>query len=398
MRGAELRVLCFNDFFSANLGDRLLGRCLHHALRQELDCHIDGWDIDGKGAPTTESAAPIRWSAKNLARSLMPRPLKTRLNVRRARSRLLSQWKASVNGSRISAIVVGGGHLLTATTEYFPARLNAVAELARELGVGVHVHSVGVSHPDTWETAAGEELRRFIGDESVASISVRDGQSADYLAAAGVQKENVRFALDPGFLAAKTFRVEKRPPGQRLRIGLGIMSPAVVQTIRTARSGIEDDFWIAVAKHLVAAGVDVSLFTTGEAGDIRTAHRIATRLEEHGVAHDRGAIVPKDDCALVGSIASFDAIVAQRLHASIISYALGVPSVGLGWEPKVRSFYHLIERLEYFVDDRDARPQDVSARALQTARCELDEALRNRHIETCQDGVRSLASLIAKGH
>ncbi|MBS0235293.1 MAG: polysaccharide pyruvyl transferase family protein [Proteobacteria bacterium] len=327
----------------------------------------------------------------------MPRPLKTRLNVRRARSRLLSQWKSSVNGAPVSAIVVGGGHLLTATTEYFPARLNAVADLAHELGVGVHVHSVGVSPPDTWETAAGAELRRFIGDESVSSISVRDDQSADYLAAAGLQKGDVRLALDPGLLAAKTFEIGKRLPGQRLRIGLGIMSPAVVRSIRTARSGIEDDFWIAVAKQLAATDVDVSLFTTGEAGDIRVAHRIAAQLNELGVAYDHQDIVPNDDADLVSSIAGYDAIVAQRLHASIISYALGVPSVGLGWEPKVRSFYQLIERLDYFVDDRDARPDDVSARALQTARCGLDELLRDRHIEACRDGIRSLASLIAKG-
>lgn len=361
-----------------------------------MDCRVDGWDIDGKREPATHAATPV-WTAKSVARSLLPRPVKTRLNVRRARSRLLSQWKASLNGTPVSAIVVGGGHLLTGTTEYFPARLNAVAELARELRVPVHVHSVGVSHPDTWEAAAGEELRRFLRDESIASVSVRDEQSADYLGAAGHSPQNIRIALDPGLLAEKTFDVGRRPQRQKLRIGLGIMSPRVVSSVRNVPSGITDRFWIETARRLVASGADVGLFTTGEVGDIRVARRLAAQLTDSNVAFDDIAVTPKDDADLVNHIAGFDAIVAQRLHASIISYALGIPSVGLGWEPKVRAFYRLSGRVDYFIDDRDARPADISARIVQAARDGLDTDLRDRNIEACNNGIRSLANLISKG-
>ncbi|HML28553.1 MAG TPA: hypothetical protein PKE16_06900, partial [Hyphomicrobium sp.] len=75
-------------------------------MRAELDCRVDGWDIDGKKEPAPHAAMPV-WSAKSVARSFLPRPVKTRLNVRRARSRLLSQWKTSLNGPPVSAIVVG---------------------------------------------------------------------------------------------------------------------------------------------------------------------------------------------------------------------------------------------------------------------------------------------------
>ncbi|HML28554.1 MAG TPA: polysaccharide pyruvyl transferase family protein, partial [Hyphomicrobium sp.] len=278
-----------------------------------------------------------------------------------------------------------------------PARLNAVAELARELRVPVHVHSVGVSHPDTWEAAAGEELRRFLRDPTIASVSVRDEQSADYLSATGHPPKNIRLALDPGLLAEKTFPVGKRPQRQRLRIGLGIMSPRVVSSVRSVPSGITDQFWIETARRLVASGVDIGLFTTGEAGDIRVARRLATQLSEANVVFDESAVTPKDDADLVNHIAGFDAIVAQRLHASIISYALGIPSVGLGWEPKVRAFYRLSGRVDYFMDDRDARPADISARVVQAARDGLDATLRDQNIEACNDGVRSLANLISKG-
>ncbi len=396
MKGAKLRVICFNDFFSANLGDRLLGRCLHDALRGELGARVDGWDIDGKSEPASdEPASP--WTARQLIRPLVPRRVKTRLNVRRARNRLLSQWKTEINGTPVSAIVVGGGHLLTGTTEYFPARLNAVAELARALGVGIHVHSVGVSHPETWEAAAGEELRRFLHAAPIASISVRDEQSADHLNTAGLARTDIRIAPDPGLLAARTFGAKKRSPRERPRIGLGIMSRATVSSIRSEPSGITDQFWIDAARQLTASGADISLFTTGELGDIRAARRISELLSNSGIAHNASAIAPEDDADLVDHLAGLDAILAQRLHASIISYALGVPSVGLGWDPKVRAFYRLTNRIDYFLDDREAHPEDAATRVLEAARDGLDDALRAGHIEACHQGIRSLAELITQG-
>ena len=396
MRVSQLRVICFNDFFSANLGDRLLGRCLHEGLRGELDGQIDGWDIDGKSEPASTAPSPPS-KARAMILPLVPRRIKTRLNVRRARHRLLSEWQRAINGTPVSAIVVGGGHLLTGTTEYFPARLNAVGELARALGVRIHVHSVGVSHPDTWEAAAGEELRRFLEHSPIESISVRDEQSAEHLSRARLARNGIRIAPDPGLLAARTFGVEKQSLSARFSVGLGIMSPAAVTNIRPEPSGITDAFWIDVARRIAAAGGEVGLFTTGEAGDIRAARRVSELLSANGIAHTASGIVPKDDGDLVNILSGFEAVLAQRLHASIISYALGVPSIGLGWDPKVRAFYRLTNRAEYFLDDRGARPEDAAARVLQAAREGLDEPHRAQQIEACHQSIRSLAAMITQG-
>lgn len=320
------------------------------------------------------------------------------MNSHRARARLLPQWTASANGTPVSAIVVGGGHLLTGSTDYFPVRLNVVAELARVLDAPIHVHSVGVSNPDTWETGAGQELRRFMQDAAIASISVRDPESAEYLSTAGLSNADVRIAMDPGLLTAGTFNVSKRGPHSRPRIGLGVMCPATVKAIRKTPSQIDTAFYIATAEAIAAGGADVCLFTTGEVDDIEAAHDVSSLLGERGIAHFQDAIAPRDDTELVADIAGFDAIVAQRLHASIVSYALAVPSVGVGWDAKVRSFYRLTERLDCFVDDRAAEPADVAGRALNAAARGLDPAACNRHIEACRDGVRSLATLIRELH
>ncbi len=42
---------------------------------------------------------------------------------------------------------------------------------------------------------------------------------------------------------------------------------------------------------------------------------------------------------LVNKISSFDAVISCRLHPSIISFSLGVPSVGIIWNSKVKHFY-----------------------------------------------------------
>ena len=45
---------------------------------------------------------------------------------------------------------------------------------------------------------------------------------------------------------------------------------------------------------------------------------------------------------LIREISSYDAVISCRLHPSIISFSLKVPSVGLIWNPKVKHFYECV--------------------------------------------------------
>ena len=68
------------------------------------------------------------------------------------------------------------------------------------------------------------------------------------------------------------------------------------------------------------------------------------------------AVEPRE---LVAQISGFRAIVAHRLHASIIAYSLGIPSVGLVWDKKVRAFGIMTGRERFFIDPTAVTPDHV---------------------------------------
>ena len=62
---------------------------------------------------------------------------------------------------------------------------------------------------------------------------------------------------------------------------------------------------------------------------------IAKRI---GIGSDK-LISPDSSRELVRTIAGFDAVLAIRMHAAIISYALDIPSMDLVWNEKIPYFY-----------------------------------------------------------
>ncbi|TLX69455.1 polysaccharide pyruvyl transferase family protein, partial [Pseudomonas nicosulfuronedens] len=59
-------------------------------------------------------------------------------------------------------------------------------------------------------------------------------------------------------------------------------------------------------------------------------------------------LTPSD---LKSHISEADIVIAHRLHANIIAYSLGIPSIGLNWDSKVKSFFTAVQRLDYYLDD-----------------------------------------------
>ena len=62
---------------------------------------------------------------------------------------------------------------------------------------------------------------------------------------------------------------------------------------------------------------------------------------------------------LVELISSFESIVAFRLHASIAAFILGVPSVALSWDDKVRQFMEYSGQLDRYVEIDDSITKSV---------------------------------------
>ncbi|MGO1944804.1 MAG: polysaccharide pyruvyl transferase family protein [Ancrocorticia sp.] len=98
-------------------------------------------------------------------------------------------------------------------------------------------------------------------------------------------------------------------------------------------------FWRDVISLLTEKGYTYKLFTTGHFSDEVFLDEFV-RHNNIDQKHFKCPLNRPED--LINELKACDGVIAYRLHASITSYALGVPSIGLSWNFKIPYFYDSI--------------------------------------------------------
>lgn len=261
-------------------------------------------------------------------------------------------------------LLFGGAPMFNYHYQNFYERTAVALELAAQYQKPVLFSAVGV---DVYEedNACCRRLKEVLNLPNVRQITTRD----DFASLQQLREsEHVRIAKvsDPAVFAAQVFAPHftvKQQPGKK--IGIFVLRA----------NGFEDncfDFskkdamklWSDLIGKLKDRGYDYELLTSGHFGD----EAFLDDLIRNNLADTKKCVfninTPEK---LVAKIASFDAIISCRLHPSIIAYSLGVPSVGIVWNGKVRDFYQNIGYAERVVETRD-----LSAEVLME---KLDEGL-----------------------
>ena len=361
------RVFTLNDLFSANVGDGLLAESLIRNLATVLpEATVAGLDIDGKPGYPSESGDAAARGPQKLARYLPPlvRDRLKKMVVERRMGRFLAS-AVDVDPSVSTALVIGGGQVITATSDYFPNRIAAVAKFAMAHRLTVVIYAVGVSSLATWEPSAARTLVSAVRDLRQAGllkgVYVRDALSQTHWNQ--VFGFAPAMALDPGLIADSLVPKHPRTPhSERPRsVGLGVMEPQVASRIMKSTSPIDESFYLdailALDRAMPPEG-SITLFTNGELEDEAFKDRILTRLGRLDSGRQVAcASRPRSPVELLELIRRFDVIAAQRMHANIGAFALGVPHVGIGWDPKVKSFFQLTHQPERFLDAQGLNAQ-----------------------------------------
>ena len=113
-------------------------------------------------------------------------------------------------------------------------------------------------------------------------------------------------------------------------------------------------------------GVDYAFYTNGSFLDNNSLLYFA---KEYEIPPER-IIIPQSTRKLVETVYGFTSVAAIRMHSSIISYALSVPSVNLVWNDKIPFFY---QNIGY--PDRAVSFDDWSAEAAIKRLAEIDNDL-----------------------
>ena len=136
------------------------------------------------------------------------------------------------------------------------------------------------------------------------------------------------------------------------RVSLCLMSPLAIRRIvpNHPLSGYKfsDDFWAGLVNCFVSNGVSVDLFCNGADEDVKYLNYF---LNKNRISDDDdiNVFIPKSYDELIGYIASSKAIVAARMHANIVAFRMGVPSIAIEWDAKVRSFMNDVGRSDYCI-------------------------------------------------
>lgn len=308
--------------------------------------------------------------------------------------------------SKADLIIFGGAPLFNYAYQNFYRRTIVTLELAQEYGVPVIFSSIGVEKFDATNEKS-QALKKALELPVVRQITTRDDIESLRKYAEGTNVP-VAHVADPAVLADIVYRKKPEPapapkpvPSVPVRAkrklkrivksivarsaGSNVAKPgtAPVQPVAKApvaaepkpkpqriglvvtRAGIfadnridfsEDDqrrFWLETIALLEEKGYDYRLFTTGHFSD---EVFLDTLIKSSGIPAKKAAVTVNSPDELIRELRGCSGVIAYRLHASITSFALGVPSIGLSWNFKVPYFY---ESVGY--GDRALSPEEWQA-------------------------------------
>ena len=225
------------------------------------------------------------------------------------------------------------------------------------------IHAAGVSQ--NW-SRRGTELFSAVFDTQLQQVGLRDpGSISAWQAQSAGQGPEPVLTRDPGLLAAACYGPN---PAADAAVGLCVTDPAILRyhsdsgVAGAGQDGI--GFFVALTEALVQQDHQVRLFCNGAAEDrqalaqVASDARIAPLLASGQVGT---AAPPETPTELAAVVSSCRAIIAHRMHACIIAYGYRIPTVGLGWDRKLESFFASVGEETSFVGGAAATVPQVVA-------------------------------------
>lgn len=218
--------------------------------------------------------------------------------------------------------------------------IDRVTTIADEKHIPVVFSSLGINNMHANEES-GARLNKILRRKCVRAMSVRESAEvfAPFTEGCGFDVVSV---CDPAVWAKHVYRKEvqaARSAKQPRIVGLNVVRGGLFKanghkwTLDT-----EEDYFKKLTAILDEKGIEYRFFTNGSVLDNNSMGYICKRI---GVPESK-MISPDSTRELVTAIAGFDAVLAIRMHAAIISYALDVPSADLIWNEKIPHFYRSI--------------------------------------------------------
>ncbi|MDR0967339.1 MAG: polysaccharide pyruvyl transferase family protein [Rickettsiales bacterium] len=238
-------------------------------------------------------------------------------------------------------VVLAGGGLIKYRYEWLWAAIYALQIVCTENKTPLYMNAVGVEGYDK-NNLYCRVLQKSL--QNIAKISVRDDL--------WVLQEKYKFPRDKSCIVGDPalFYADANPKITHNKksdiIGIGIVRKRIFKDNGIKISGTDTiKIYSDLIRCMIARGYKITLFTNGSISDYETAKEIKKNCGFDICILNR----PESPQQLLSDIAGFRGIIAGRMHANILATSLGVPSVGLVWNNKLKFFFDLLGRQSFAI-------------------------------------------------
>lgn len=271
-------------------------------------------------------------------------------------SKLLESAKKSICQSDI--VIFGGAPLFNYLYQKFYERTAVTLELVQEYQKPAIFSAIGIecyeeTHPKC------QRVKAALNMDCVKQITTRD----DFLALQKFRenkKINIAKVSDPAVFSKEVFKnqLTMKKASAKKKIGLFIMrANAFVDNEIDFTREDSAKFWKGLILELKSRGYDYELLTSGHFGDEAFIDYL---IRNHNISVKKCVFNMNTPDKLIQKISSYDAVVSCRLHPSIISFALDIPSIGIVWNTKVKGFYDSIHYEDRVFEAKELTPQKMT--------------------------------------
>lgn len=231
-------------------------------------------------------------------------------------------------------IIFAGGGLVKFKRERFHEYLPEIIEEAERNQIAVFLNCVGVEGYDS-EDERCLRLKKSLNSSCIKGITVRDDYETLIKLYLGKDKEWTASVFDPVAFGARVYDCKKVKKTNTIGLGIAEDSLYANYGYPSVSKQFQLNFWKEVIQELEAQGYDWQIFGNGLYQDRQFELEVLEFVGKIGEKEKYLAERPTEVEELAEQIANYKGVIATRLHANIISYAMKVPSIGLVWNDKM---------------------------------------------------------------
>lgn len=303
--------------------------------------------------------------------------------------------KKNLNRVRNSDLVVfPGGGFIKYKAEKFPLEMGRITSRAEHYGIPVVYNAMGFEGYDA-ENDGCATLKAMLENKSSRYISCRDFSdelNETYLSGCAIRSHRV---ADPAVWTGETYKIKKKENSDI--VGLGVARGGLFEDHGVPMS--KEDLlivWSEIVKALEEEGTKYRLFTNGLRQDEEFLTDLIAYMGKEDIRDEIALPSAENARQLVEYISGFSSVIACRMHANIIAFALGIPSVAFVWNDKLRFFGESIGCSERYLEYTQLKDTKLIINTLKKAQTEgYAEGILKREKESAYKSVRGFFSPFA---